>query len=72
MWAPQVGPTVDPRDPQVGYVPTVGPIGPTMWVPLYVGPTEPIICGAYYSLKKTLKSNKINSHSIYVAPHKTL
>ena len=61
---------------------TVGPIGPKWaplwthetqkWVPPYVGPTELIICGAYYSLKKKpLKSDEINSHSIYVAPHKT-
>ena len=63
--------------------PTVGPVGPKWaplwtngthkWVPPYVGPTETIICGAYYSFKKNpLKSDEINSHSIYVAPHKTL
>ena len=91
MWVPQVGPTVDPRDPQVGYGPHRGPRrtqpcgshkwaplwthGTHKWVPPYVGPTKPIICGAYYIFfkqKKSLNSDKINPHSAYVAPHKTL
>ena len=59
MWVPQVGPTVDSQDPKVG----------------------PTVCGAHgtnymFGLlqfkKNPLKSDKINSHSIYVAPHKTL
>ena len=61
---PQVGPTMDSWDPQVGYGPHRGPrrtqqcgshkVAPLWthetqkWVPPYVGPTEPIICGAYY------------------------
>jgi len=71
-----MGPTAGPVGPNnVG--PTSGPhcglTGPTsgshrMWGPrnqLYVGPTTVF-------KKNPLKSDKINSHSIYVAPHKTL
>ena len=50
------------------------PLWTHKWVPPYVGPTEPIICGAYYSFsnkKKPLNTDKINPHSTYVAPHKT-
>ena len=76
-WVPHVGPTVGSVGPDnVGS--TIGPhYGPTgltseshhMW-----GPQNQLNVGLtiVFQTKKPLNSNKINPHSTYVAPHKTL